>query len=337
MISLSATLIIWLAISIGVIWGIGSWYKSQQGDQPTVWGASWSTKQAEKLGLNPTDDLDELLAHIPFKKLQLMSYWDEIEAEKDNYDFTSLSRQFEIAKSRNVGVSLQLGLHQSRQPKCHQPNWANGLDQAEFKNQLKKYIGKIIERFDEEVNLIQYQLEPEIFEADSELCPQSLNKEDLKELYAHVKDLTAKEISVSRPNNLAIWRKRDPNPDSFGLKLEPYPKSANWFKRTYRRAIPAHYYSFSAGNLKIFHSNSHLFIRDLKAEPDDLEKILDGPQTDGQNPDLKTETLRDRLDYAGATGVKTIYLNGAEWWLWQKNNGQTDIWQTVSEVVQTDF
>ncbi len=337
LISLSITLLVWLVISAGIVWGIGSWYKSQQGDQATIWGTIWSNKQAEKLGLDPTEDLDRLLAQIPFKRLQLMSYWDEIEADEGNYDFASLERQFAITKSRNVGISLQLGLHQSRLPKCHQPAWANNLSPPEFKDRLKKYLLKVVERFDTEANLVQYQLEPEIFEAESEFCPQMLNGDDLSELYAYLKTLTIKEISVSRPNNLAVWRQQNPNPDGFGLKITPHANRSGWLQKAYQRTLPTHYYSFLAGNLKMLHSESRIFIRDLNTEHGDLEEALSNPQTFSQNPNLKTETLKSRLEYARQTGIKTIYLRGAEWWLQQKDSGGGDPWEIIRETVQADF
>ena len=62
-------------------------------------------------------------------------------------------------------ISLQIGLHQSRSPYCHLPKYTQKLGQAQLKQRFKLYVEKIVAKFDQEVNLIQYQLEPEIAQA----------------------------------------------------------------------------------------------------------------------------------------------------------------------------
>ena len=65
-----------------MIWGVSLWYNYQEGNQPVIWGVSWSSKQATKLGLD-NENLKELLNEIPFKRLQLMSYWDIAETSNE--------------------------------------------------------------------------------------------------------------------------------------------------------------------------------------------------------------------------------------------------------------
>ena len=330
-------LAVWGVITLGIIWAIGAWYSHQQREQPISWGMSWSSKQAEQLKLSPIEGLDKLLSQLPFKRVQLMSYWDELELQNNTFNFESLEQQFMIAKGRNVKISLQLGLHQSRWPYCHSPKWAENLDKEEFKLELKQYLKEIIAHFDNDVNLIQYQLEPEIFRAKSDSCPQQLNRSDLEEIHLFVKDLTEKEISLSRPNNLAVWRQQKPEPDSFGLQLTPHPDNLNWPINRIRQTPPSQYYTFVAGNLRILHSESNIFIRDLKAEPTAFDNNLAEIDLNSEKFTLRPDQLSDRLNYARKTNIKTIDLKGAEWWLWQEEKGDNRFLETVRSTILVDF
>lgn len=322
---------------VSVVWSIGSWYNYRHGNQPVIWGVSWSNKQAENLELDSETGLAQLLNQIPFKRLQLMSYWDEIEPEDDFYQFETLRQQLAVAKSHNLKVSLQLGLHQSHWPKCHQPAWTKNLDSIEFKIELEQYIEKVINQFDSEVNLIEYQLEPEIFEVNSKDCSHTLNGKELQALYEFISDLTDKNITLSRPNNLAIWRKQNPTPDNFGLRLNSQLDNQNWFEQALQKTRPAHYYSFIAGNLKILHSDSYILIRELQAQPDALDEGLTTLELNALETNLSPEALNQQLNYARSTNIATIDLRGAEWWLWKKQRGDDRFWQIVLESVSADF
>ena len=324
LISLLVGLAVTAAIVFGLIWGIGAWYGYRQGDQPTAWGVVWSTDQARRMELDPVEDLAELIGPIPFKRVQLSSEWTAVEPSAGLYDFETLERQIAAARSRNVAVELQIGLHQARPGRCYAPPWTAELEAAEFKLRLKEYVRRVVEKVDDAVNLVGYHLEPEIFAAKAAACARQLDREDLAELYRHLDELTDKEIAVSRPNNWAAFRRLRPAPDAFGLKLDLYPDNRGFFEGLFKPTPLASYYSFSAGNLKLLHSESRIFIRSLNAEP-------------AGGGDLTTDTLESRLAYAKRTGIRTIYLSGAEWWLKEKKGGNGAIFETVEAAVSADF
>ena len=324
LISLSVGLAVLSIVVFGLIWGIGTWYNYRQGDQPTVWGVVWSTDQARRLELDPVEDLDGLLGQIPFKRIQLSSEWTVVEPSAGLYDFETLEQQIAAARSRNVAVELQIGLHQARPTQCYAPPWTAELEETEFKLRLKEYVRRTVEKVDGAVNLVGYHLEPEIFADEEATCARQLDGEDLAELYRHLDELTDKEIAVSRPNNWPAFRRHRPNPDAFGLKLDLYPSGRGFFEGLFKPTPLAGYYSFSAGNLKLLHSESRTFIRSLNTEP-----------ASGQN--LTADTLSSRLAYAKRTGIRTIYLSGAEWWLQERRTGDGAIFEAIEAAVSADF
>ncbi|MCY3804677.1 MAG: hypothetical protein OXF85_02305 [Candidatus Saccharibacteria bacterium] len=308
LLSLSIILIIGLAIT----WGISSWYRYSHNNQPQQWGLVWSSKEAKNNNLT-TKDLDNLLSQIPFKKLQLMTYWDIYEIENDEYQFENLKDIFELARGRHVKIDLQLGLHQSFTPSCHQPDWAKSLNKIKFQDELKSYIEKIILEFDAVINLEQYLLEPEIFQANDNQCLHQLTENDLEEFYNFTKSLTDKPIIISRNNNSPLWRKERISADGYGISLIPqqHLNQGNFFAKN----IPSSWYTFTAGNLKLFHAESEILIRKINlttpAQQDNLEQIF---------------------DYLRRIGIKKIYLDGASTWL---NNPA--MFEVIKKQIEADF
>ena len=332
LLSLLVSISIWFILSLVFVLAVSLWYRQQTRQAPLIWGVSWSSKQAEFFDLD-NQALDEMLDQIPFQRLQLMSYWDLIESENNLYDFEELDQQFAIAKNHNLQVSLQLGIHQARWPYCHYPNWSNQLNKAKLKTELRAYLNLIIKRYDQQINLKQYQLEPEIFKAQAADCQQLLTKEDLEELYEFVDNLTEKDIALSRPNNRPVLRKQKPAPSSFGLEIKAFASSPSRWQTLNPFKTPARWYSFSAGNLQLWHSQSHVFIRNLIAEPFALQKQTSDKLFDDWQPD----NLQKRLNYAVATKIPIIDLSGAEWWMWRYKQADRQPLATIKQAVISNF
>ena len=76
--------------------------------------------------------------------------------------------------------------------------------------------------------------------------------------------------------------------------------------------------------MKLLHSDSRIFIRGLNAGP-----------AGGREP--TAETVAARMAYARRTNIRTIYLDGAEWWLEDGTENRSKILQAVEEAVSADF
>ena len=316
---ISLSVLLFLAFII--VWGIGTWYRQQTVNQPLSWGVVWSSKQAQAAELN-NQDLDRLLSEIPFKRLQLSSEWDLNQPALKTYNWSQLQEQIKYAKARNLRISLQIGLHQSQWPYCHQPDWSKGFKKKELLLHLEKYIKQLIETVDHHVNIVEYQLEPEIFQADKS-CSHILNQEDLFNLYHVLDEISDKDIAVSHDAQWPIWKSNQIEPAALGLELSSQKESLQW--------IPGHYYSFLAGTGKLFNSESRVFIRKLSLEPQVKTS------KSWKKNSLPAEEIKKRMEYARKTQIKTIDLTGASWWLWQSKQGYNQFMEVVAERVRKDF
>src|SRR6185503_7841123 len=75
-----------------------------------TYGVSFSVKQARNLGVDWKANFTAIIDDLQFKHLRLMSYWDESEAKRGEFNFADLDWQFEEAQKRGVKISLALGL-----------------------------------------------------------------------------------------------------------------------------------------------------------------------------------------------------------------------------------
>ena len=73
---------------------------------PKTYGVSLSLKQCSAFQLDPAETLDWLLFDAGFRRFRLMSYWDESESTKGQYNFSDLDWQMDEAAKRGAKVSL---------------------------------------------------------------------------------------------------------------------------------------------------------------------------------------------------------------------------------------
>lgn len=312
-------LVSWLILSTLIVLGVSTWYKYQDQANTQTWGLIWSNKKALSYNLDPVDDLDSLLNQTSFNNLQLNTYWDELEPQNNTYNFKILDEQFKIAQDRNLKISLQLGLHQSFGNYCHQPLWTNQLDRPEFINEFKDYLRAIIDRYDNSEVLVQYQLEPEIFNVDQAECSNYLDQRELQRIYGFLVGLTSKDISLSYNLELISYRSHPLEPTSLGLSLDlnPEAKLSQIIKR-----LPSGYYTWQAGSLKLINRDSSIFIRKLNLITSDSVLTIDD-----------SEVIK-RLTYGYKTKIKTIYLNGFETIL---HNDNQALIQTIKTTIETEL
>ena len=75
-----------------------------------VWGVNFSQKHAEGLGLDWKAVYSALIDDLGAKNIKLATYWDLIEKEEGNYDFTDLDSQIGEAEQKGVSLLLVIGM-----------------------------------------------------------------------------------------------------------------------------------------------------------------------------------------------------------------------------------
>ncbi len=306
-----------IIIVIGIMYGIAQWYIQSQKNAQLEQGTSFIPAYARSLGLDPKETMDELIG-IGIKHFRLVSYWNESEGVRGEYDFSQLDWQFEKAEEADAKVILTLGLRQPRWPECHMPKWAETMPREQWQPELEKYIQAVVERYKDSPALDKYQLENEYFLKGFGEC-KDFSRDRLISEYNLVKKLDPKhEIVVPRSNNALGFPVGQPQPDEFSISIYKRVWDAGVTRRYLEYPFPAWFYGYIAGVQMIFNERN-MIIGELQGEawPPNGKPI---PQNsiDEQNKSLNAQRLKDRFEYGRATGMREIYMWGGEYWYYRK-------------------
>jgi hypothetical protein len=291
------------------------------------YGVSFSVKQARNLGVDWKANFTAVVDDLQFKRLRLMSYWDESEAKRGQLNFADLDWQMDEAAKRGVKVSLGLGLRQPRWPECHEPAWATELRGHEWKQALYAYMEIVVNRYKDHPALESYQLENEGMNNWFGLCDLP-DRERLIEEFTLVKkwDSNTKVImSLSDQHGFPI---NGPTPDEFGFSV---------YRVVWNDKIPPHgyityptpiwYHRMRAAIITAY-TGKPIMIHELQMEPwgpVDTKYLT----IEEQNKSMSTQQIAKSFKFARQLGINHIYTWGSEWWYWRKVHGDDTVWEAI--------
>jgi hypothetical protein len=307
-----------LLLTVGTMYGIARWYIADKQDEPLKMGVTFIPPYAESLGLDPQETMDALIDDLGVRHFRLVSYWNQLEPQDGQYDFSLLDWQFQKAEAANAKVSLAIGLRQPRWPECHMPTWAAEKPASEWQVDLSDYIAQIVNRYKDSPSLESYQLENEFFLRGFGEC-KNHDRNRLVYEYNLVKSLDPKHtLIISRSNNALGMPVGEPQPDKFGISIYKRVWDANLTKRYLEYPFPAWFYGSLAGMQKIL-TGKDMIIHELQAEawPPD-KQLIPNTSLEEQNKSFNADRFKTRIEFGKATGMREIYLWGGEYWYYRK-------------------
>lgn len=324
-----------LVISIGAglitMYGIAQWYIYSERHKPLELGVSFIPAYAESLGVDPQQTMDGLLG-IGVRDFRLVSYWNQMEPSPGQYDFSQLDWQFAKAEASGAKITLTLGLRQQRWPECHMPDWAKALPKDEWQFHLEYFIQAVVQRYQTSPSLRDYQLENEYFLKGFGICPD-FSRDRLISEYNLVKKLDPHhQVIIGRSNNALGFPVNEPKPDQYGISVYKRVWDATLTHRYLEYPFPAWFYGFLAGTQKL-NGGRNMIITELQAEAwaPNNKQIQDISLAE-QNKSLNAKRLDDRIRYGEATGMRRIYLWGAEYWYYRKEVlHDPSLWQVAQK------
>jgi hypothetical protein len=305
--------------------------EAEQADNIT-WGVTFCRKHSQFLGLDWKENYLALLDDLKAKDLKLIAYWDLIETQEDNYDFSALDWQLKEAEKRGAKVLLTIGRKVPRWPECHEPEWLKTENMEKRNEELFEYLEILVKKYRDNEIIWAWQVENEPFFPFGE-CPE-FNIEILKKEIELVKNLDNQNrpIIITDSGEFPLWFKVAKLGDIVGHTL--YRRV--WFKElkmyiTYPFS-PAFYARKTWLIKKLY--KKEVLCSELQAEPWG-EVLLYDLSLEEQKKTMDLNRFKKVIEFAQNTGGNTFYLWGPEWWYWLKERtGNSEIWEEAKKLWQ---
>ena len=292
-------------------------------------GVNFSQKHVQNFGLSWKEAYTGLLYDLEVKDIKLITFWDLIEKEQDEFSFDDLDWQIEQAEIKNARIILVIGMKTGFWPECHIPHWAEGLEKEEQQKRILNLLEQIVLRYKEKSVITTWMVENEPLFPFGE-CPW-IDKNFLKQEIELVKLLDPiRPILISDSGEWSFWIQAAKLGDIVGTTM--YQKA--WFNElnTYvdYPFPPVFYWRKSQIIKKLF--NKDVISVELQAEPW-CPNLLYNCSLEEQNKTMNLEKFNQNIEFAKNTGLKKFYLWGAEWWFWLKEKHQNpEIWEQARKL-----
>jgi hypothetical protein len=292
-------------------------------------GVTFSARYASDIGLDWKEAYLAALDDLEIKKVRIPVYWDLVEKDEGQPDFSDIDWQLKEALKRNTEIILVVGQKVPRWPECAIPQWAAVSDQRR-KESLLNFISITVDRYKSNHPEIKYwQVENEPF-LPFGICPV-LDTDLLDRELALVrqKDLS-RPVIVTDSGELSLWVSAASRADVFGTTMYRtiYKKGLGYFEYP----IGPRFFRFKYGLINLFAQKDKAIVIELQAEPWISGYTTNEPLAE-QFKSMNPSQLKENVAYARLVGFPQIYLWGVEWWYWLKvEKGHPELWETAREL-----
>ena len=300
----------------------------QQAHQMPVFGATFSTKYAESLGIDWRAAYVASLDDLGIREFRIPAYWDRTEPVKDNYNFSDLDFQLDQAAARHAKVLLAVGRKLPRWPECHEPDWVHALnDDDQREVELMAYLKAVILRYKNHPAVYALQVENEPFFPFGN-CPKIFRAGILSREIAWVRGLDAThQVVVTDSGEWSPWVNIAPFADIIGVSM--YRESwNNWFGRVYFPIGPGYYQA----KADLVHDiGKQVFVTELQVEPWGPLSVQQ-MTLDQMHQYFPLSKMFDNISFARKVGFDKVYVWGIEWWYRVRELGDSTYWDRGREI-----
>ena len=304
---------------------------ASQKKYPVSYGMSFSDAYAESLGLDAREVYTAMLNELRPKYIRIAANWDEVEAVKGEYDFSTVDWKMDLAKEYGAKVLLVIGQKTPRWPECHIPAWYE-YGTEESKARLLDYVRATVERYKDHEALEVWQVENEPFIRFAFGSCEGYDTEAIYEEIDIVRELDAnRDILVSDSGELGLWKKAGQAGDIFGVTVYRIVRSPNGMIFTYDW-LPAAFYRYKAKLLGI--DMDRFWVVELQGEPWFTDGNPQNTPVEEQEKTMNPKRLAKHIDYTERIGVERAYVWGVEWWYFMKEvYGDARYWELVRKTI----
>ena len=307
------------------------WYAARTAKDPEVVGITFSQLQSERYGLDWKENYLAILDDLKFRHFRLIAYWDRIEPQKGQFDFTETDWMMSEAAKRGAKVTLTIGQKVPRWPECYYPGWLDRNDYSQVRERVPIMLQAIVQHYKGHPALEAWQLENEFLLRSYGRCPgKNLNRDMLRDELATVRAADPKTPVVFTQSDqfgMPIW---GPFADWFGFSMYRHVYVEHRGYWTYPQ--PGLHAWWKAAMISLFTGNQ-IKVHELQAEAWGRtgNEFLFFEETERT---MSPALFEDNIRYVRDTKIKHYDLWGAEWWYFLKTREkQPQMWDRVKQFM----
>lgn len=293
-------------------------------------GVTFSARYAQDIGLDWKQVYTAMLDDLEIKHIRIPVYWDLVEKNNNEYNFSDIDWQLSEAQKRNAKIILVIGQKVPRWPECFIPEWV-GSDDNKRKEKLLLFEETVVNRYkDNHPEIASWQIENEPF-LDFGVCPDA-DANLLDAEIAKVKNIdSSRPVIITDSGELSLWIQAAKRSDVFGTTMyrEVYTKKyGHW-----HYPIGPNFFKAKQLLIKLFAHQNNTIVIELQGEPWVDGWTVHAP-IEKQLASMNADILKDNVKFAKKTGIKEIYVWGIEWWYWMKEKQHNPtLWETAKLIV----
>lgn len=300
------------------------------------YGITFSNKYATQMGLNWKEVYIKILDELQVKNLRLVAYWDDIESEKDVYNYNDIKWQVEEAQKRGVSVILSMGRKVPRYPECFEPTWWKQLPSDSLREQeLLDYLKITVNEFKKYDNIKIWQVENEPFWPFGTCSEPDIKKPVVEREIELVKSMDPRPILVQDSGEGGLWKSTYEMGDYLGISMYRkiwYDFWGIFFGKFIYFQYPLSHWTYKIKANIVGVPVDKIIITELQGEPwgPGLNSTL---TQEDKNQTMSRTHFLSTIAYAQKSGFKDLYLWGAEWWYWEMTqNNNHFYWETAKAL-----
>jgi Beta-galactosidase len=341
-----------LALSSGLAGGGGIYMFDKWLERP-MWklGTTFSQLQCAYLGL----DYQEAFEHIcslGFDFIRLCSYWNEIEWQHNEFDFTVLDFLLDTATKRAVDVVLTVGMKAPRWPEFHLPDWIKASSETgrtdqpldtdpALANWTLRFVQKVVEHTKQCPCIKYWQVENEPFNRLEIAAGRFLSYSFVQREITLTQALSLPHQHILLTNGINLVPVNSgPDEQAFRESLELADAvGINVYTKigiapaSYLTPSPGYWRQLADWRNRLHQSGKEAWVTEVQAEPWEYNELvaIDHPASPSSSPQSTTHLARTLTQI----GYSTTLLWGCEYWYWQKKKGHNDWWTAMYQLIQS--
>lgn len=322
--------------------------------RPASLGTTFSPLQCEYLGLDYRLAFRGI-SRLGFDQIRLCSYWNRLELQEGQFDFTELDWLLEECDRQGLKVVLAVGMKVPRWPEFHFPPWISERYETGAGNQpldqrspavadyTLRFVEAVVNHTRDAAPVLYWQVENEPFTRLEIAGGRFLSPEFVRREVALVRQLAQPIQQILLTGSIllpfadavedeAAFQDCLATADAVGLNV--YSKVPIGQSRFYVEPQPPFWATLARWRQQLQQQGKAAWIAEAQAEPWEPNQLVatQGIFHPSSSPTQSIQLTQQlvNLDY------ETILLWGCEYWYWHQQQGRDFWWKAMQRLIQTE-